>query len=242
MRAGDGEMCGRGWQEGYRWGGLRRARLRSTRPISTARLCSPQAGQRRGQGEAEEGRAEGSDPNGDAAAERSPPALPRDPGPGAPAVPWQPLGVPRVPVVLAGCAGALEGHWESPGSGLGPALSWPRPPFPGAFWRGGTGGPPLLCAGALGLRCPPGGRQRRQAQSPGELPRRRGPHPLQALGDGIASPSATPSPGRRNPAPSCCPPRPGAGPRGLPGRRGGRDCRRGSLASPETHGHGGFLP
>ena len=106
MRAGDGEMCGRGWQEGYRSGGLRRARLRSarsrsTRPISTARLCSPQAGQRQGQGEAEEGRAEGSDPNGDAAAERSPPALPRDPGPGAPAVPWQPLGVPRVPVVLA---------------------------------------------------------------------------------------------------------------------------------------------
>lgn len=53
---------------------------------------------------------------------------------------------PRVALVRAGCAGAREGHRESSGAGLGPALSLRRP-----LCGGGTGGPPLVRPGAPGL-------------------------------------------------------------------------------------------
>ncbi|CAM9150789.1 unnamed protein product, partial [Bubo scandiacus] len=69
-----------------------------------------------------------------------------------------------------------------------------------------------------GTALPSQGGPRSHARSPGALPRRRGSHPRRVLGDGSGSPSATPSPGRGNPAPSCCP-GPGARPKGLPGRR-----------------------
>lgn len=108
-------------------------RFRSTPLVSirfsSAPLGSPQSGWwGRGEGRGRQRRGgQRARPEWGRSCGALPRAVPQGPGPAAPAVLGQPLGAPRVPVVLAGSGGAREASGEPPGwAGAGFALCRPR--------------------------------------------------------------------------------------------------------------------